>query len=165
MAKGRKNQSPKDLSPRIVNRRARHDYHISDTLECGVVLVGTEVKSVRHSRVSLGEGWAEVHAKTGQLLLRGVEISPYPHAGPAHQHVPKRDRLLLAHRREIRKLLGQASQSGVTLVPLAMYFVRGRVKVEIGVGTGKKSHDKRQDIKKRDAERDMRRAMTRRVLR
>ncbi|MEM7680658.1 MAG: SsrA-binding protein SmpB [Planctomycetota bacterium] len=166
MARGSKNKGkPKDLSPRIVNRRARHDYAISDTYECGVALLGTEVKSVRHGRVSLQEGWAEIHGKTGQLLLRGVEISPYLYAGPAHQHTPKRDRVLLAHKREIRKLLSETSASGVTLVPIAMYFVNGRVKVEIGVGTGKKAHDKRNDIKKRDAERDMRRAMTRKVLR
>ena len=153
----------KDMSPRIVNRRARYDYDISDTLECGIELVGTEVKSIRNGQVSLAEGFASVDPRTGQLSLVNVEIAPYPHAGE-NQHEPKRPRRLLAHKRQIADLASQTYAKGVTLIPLAMYFKGGRIKLEIGVGTGKKAPDKRQDIKKRDAERDMRRAMTRKTL-
>ena len=150
-------------SPRIVNRRAHHDYLISDKLEVGVVLRGSEVKSVRNGQVSLAEGFAKVE-RSGELWLLNVDIAHYPQAGLADQHEPKRPRKLLAHRREILKLEGQTSSKGSTLIPLAMYFVRGKVKLEIGVASGKKHHDKRQDIRKREAEREIRRGMTRKVL-
>ncbi len=162
MAK-RKSAQPKNLSPRIVNRRAHHDYHISEKVEVGIVLTGSEVKSIRNGQVSLAEGYATVDPNTLELWLHDVEISPYKHAGPTNQHVPKRPRKLLAHKREIRSLQGKLTSKGVTLVPLAMYFVRGKAKLELGVGTGKKAYDKRQDIKKRDADREIRRSMSRRM--
>jgi len=152
-----------NLSPRIVNRRATHDYHISEKLETGIVLRGSEVKSIRQGKVSLAEGYAMVEPKTGELQLLNVDIAPYPQAGD-DQHEPKRPRRLLAHKRQIDQLAGQTTAKGVTLVPLAMYFVRGKVKVEIGVGTGKKTHDKREDMKRKSADREIRRAMTRKVI-
>ncbi len=150
-------------APRIENRKARHDYHILDKLECGIVLTGSEVKSIRNGEVSLGEGFAQIDLNTGELWLWQVNIAPYKQAHGANGHEPTRQRKLLAHKREIAKLLTQTSAKGLTLVPLAMYFVRGKVKLEIGLGEGKKQHDKRQDIKSRDADREMRRAMSRKA--
>ena len=164
MAKTKPKNKARTHSPRIENRRALHDYHIHEKLECGIMLAGTEVKSVRNGQVSLAEGFARVEPRDGQLYLYNVEISHYPQASEAYQHETKRPRKLLAHKREIARLAGETSSKGTTLVPLAMYFSNGRVKVEIGVATGKKAHDKRQDIKKREHERDMRRAMTRKRL-
>ncbi len=152
-----------NMSPRIVNRRAFHDYHISEKLEVGIVLRGSEVKSVRGGKVSLAEGFAQVDPRTLELFLINVDIGAYEQAGE-NQHEPKRVRKLLAHRRQIDQLLGKISSKGTTLVPLAMYFVRGMVKVEIGVGEGRRQQDKRQDMKKRDAEKEIRRAMTRRKI-
>ncbi len=157
MAKGK--PKPGSLEPRILNRRARYDYEVLDKLECGIQLLGSEVKSVRHGQVSLAEGYAQVNEKTLQIHLYNVDIAPYAQAGPL-QHDPKRTRLLLAHKREINRLIGQTSDRGVTLTPLAMYFKHGRVKVEIGVARGKKQYDKRQDLKKRDSDREIRRAMS-----
>jgi len=162
MAKSKSKVKPDDMSPKILNRRARFDYAISDTLECGIQLVGSEVKAIRHGKVSLAEGFATVEP-TMELLLRNVDVGQYSHAGPAG-HEGKRPRKLLAHKAQIRKLQGATSAKGVTLIPLAMYFKHGKVKVEIGLATGKRQSDKRQDIKKREDERDMRRAMTRREL-
>ncbi len=156
-------KSSKDMSPRIVNRRAHFDFEITDKLEVGIELRGTEVKSIRNGQVSLAEGFASVDPRSKQLMLLNVEIAPYPHAGE-NQHEPKRARRLLAHRRQINDLMGQTTLKGVTLVPMAMYFKDGRVKLEIGVGTGKRQVDKRQDIKKREADREIRRGMTRKVL-
>ncbi len=154
----------KDLSPRIVNRRARHDYHVVESLEVGIQLTGSEVKSIRNGQVSLAEGFARVDPNRMELFLLGVNIAHYTHAGPKTGHEPTRPRKLLAHKRQIASLLGQTANKGTTLVPLTMYFVRGKVKVELGVVRGKQSHDKRQDIKKRDADRDIRRAMTKKVI-
>lgn len=165
MAKGKKKkQAELDHSPRMVNRRAHHDYQISEKLEVGLVLRGTEVKSIRMGRVSLTEGFARVDPRTGELYLHNVQIEPYPHAAGIHQHEPKRSRKLLAHRREIQRLEAETTGKGVTLVPLALYFRSGRAKLEIGVGTGKKKHDKREDMKQRDAKRQMERAMTRKRI-
>ena len=150
-------------SPRIVNRRARHDFHILETLEVGLALLGSEVKSVRNGQVSLAEGYARVEPHDMQLYLYGVDIAPYAQAG-LENHDSKRRRKLLAHKRQILRLLGSTSTKGTTLIPLAMYFLRGKIKLEIGVATGKKQHDKRQDMKKREANKDIRRAMTRKVL-
>ncbi|HEX7010480.1 MAG TPA: SsrA-binding protein SmpB [Phycisphaeraceae bacterium] len=150
-------------SPRIVNRRALHDYHIQEKLEVGIVLKGSEVKSIRNGQVSLAEGYARVEPETMELFLHQVDIAPYPQAG-ANQHEPKRTRKLLAHKRQIAHLLGATTGKGVTLIPLAMYFVRGKVKVELGLAVGKKAYDKRQDIKKREAQREIRRGMTRKVI-
>ncbi|MEM9253221.1 MAG: SsrA-binding protein SmpB [Planctomycetota bacterium] len=155
---------PQNLSPRIDNRRARFDYALSDKLECGIQLRGTEVKSIRHGQVSLAEGYVDVNDKTMELWLHNVEIAPYTHAAEHHQHAPKRSRKLLAHRREIAKLLGATTGKGVTIVPIAMYFKHGKVKVEVAVAAGKKQFDKRQDLKKKQSDRDIQRAMTRKVI-
>lgn len=162
-SKSKARGKPENLSPRIANRRATHEYHILEKLECGIALRGTEVKSVRNARVSLAEGYARIDPKTRELWLCDVDIATYPPAGP-HQHEPKRQRKLLAHKRQIESMAGRLTSSGLTLVPLAMYFSRGMIKVELGLAQGKKQHDKRQDIKKQQADRDIRRGMTRKVL-
>jgi SsrA-binding protein len=159
-----KNQ-PKPNEPVIENRKARHDYFIEETLECGIELLGTEVKAVRMGRVSLGEGYVRTEGGDGRqkpaLTLQSVHIGEFPPAGAARQHAPQRDRRLLAHRREIRKLAHETAAKGVTIIPLKMYFVRGRVKVLIGVARGKQKADKRQTIAQREHQRDMDRAMSR----
>ena len=149
-------------APEIVNRRARRDYEITETLEVGVVLVGTEVKSIRDGRVSLGEGYVRVEDHPLSLKLYNVHIGEYAPAGTGpRQHKTTGIRVLLAHKREIRKLFMKSTVKGVTIVPLKMYFNKdGRVKLLIGLGTGKKHHDKRQDLRKREAEKDIRRAMS-----
>ena len=155
--KGRSNE------PTIENRRARHDYLIEDTLECGVKLVGTEVKSVRNGQVSLAEGYVRATDAPIDLSLHGVHIAEYPPAGEHRQHRPTRVRTLLASRREIRKLADRTRVKGTTLVPLKMYFVNGRVKLLIGVGRGKRRADKREDLSAKDAQREMDRAMSKRA--
>src|SRR5690606_24111397 len=140
----------------IVNRRARHEYHVLESLEVGIQLTGSEVKSVRAGQVSLAEGYARVEPDM-QLWLYQVDIAPYPQAG-ANNHEPKRRRKLLAHKRQILKLQGLTSAKGATLVPLTLYFVRGRAKIELGVVRGKQAHDKRQTMKGKDASREIRRA-------
>ena len=162
MAKRKDKSSARTSAPRIVNRRARHDYHISETLEVGVVLQGTEVKSVRAGQVSLAEGFARVEPSM-ELWLYNVDIATYQQASAAYQHQTKAARKLLAHKREIARLHGMTTGKGVTLVPLSMYFVRGRAKVELGVATGKQHYDKRQDLRKREADLAIRRAMSKRV--
>ena len=158
-----KKQPTKNLSPRIHNRRAAHDYHLSDKLEVGIALRGSEVKSVRNGQVSLAEGYIYVDPKTEELILANVEISRYANAGE-NQHEPKRPRKLLAHKRQIRQLMGKTTAKGTTLIPLAMYFKSGLIKLEIGVGVGKKAYDKRQDMKKREARREIQRGMTRKRI-
>ncbi len=138
-----------------VNRKARHDYEIVETFEAGIVLTGSEIKSVRAGRVNLRGSYARVVNE--EVLLYDAHISPYDQA--YNQHDPTRARKLLLHRREINRLLGLVQQKGLTLVPLRIYF-RGRyAKVELGVARGKKHYDKRDDIAKRDAQRDIERAM------
>lgn len=162
MARSKTNH--KSNEPEIVNRRARHDYHIGDTLEVGVKLVGTEVKSVRQGKVSLAEGYVRVQESPPEMKLHSVHIAEYPPAGAGElQHDPERTRTLLAHKREIRKLAQDTKAKGVTIVPLKMYFKEGRVKLLIGVGTGKRKADKREDIREREARRDIERAMSRRM--
>ena len=141
------------------NRRAFHEYHIHDTLECGLVLTGTEVKSLREGHGGLEDAYAKV--EDGEVWLIGSDIPEYS-AGNKFNHKPKRPRKLLLHRREIAKFVGKASQRGYTLVPLRMYFKEGRAKVELAVASGKKLHDKREAAKKADAQREIRRAMTNR---
>ncbi len=148
--------------PTIENRRARHDYFIEETLECGIRLTGSEVKSVRKGGVSLGEGYVRATEEPPSLTLHSVHIAEYPPAG-VRQHDPMRTRSLLAHRKEIRRLADRTRVRGMTLVPLKMYFVRGRAKLLIGLGRGKKQHDKRQDLAKRQAEREMQRAMSKKI--
>ena len=148
--------------PVIENRKARHAYSIGETLECGIRLRGTEIKSVRDSQVSLAEGWVRAEDDPPSLTLHGVHIAEYPPAGEHRQHAPIRVRQLLAHKREIVKFARQISSKGATLVPLKIYFVRGRAKLLIGVGLGKRKGDKRGDIAKRDAQRAIDQALSRR---
>jgi SsrA-binding protein len=136
------------------NKRAFHDYEILDRIECGVVLVGTEVKSLR-------DGHANLEDEGGEVWLVGSEIPEYA-MGNRLNHKPKRPRKLLLHRREIEKFAGKAAQHGFTLVPLRLYFKQGRAKVEVAVARGKQAHDKRQSLKKADAEREIRRTMANR---
>lgn len=138
------------------NRKARHDYFIEEAYEAGVALVGTEVKSCRLGRVNLRDGYA--HIQQGEIFLENVHISPYEQ-GNRFNHEPLRKRRLLMHKGEILRLFGQVREKGYTLVPLRLYFKKGRVKVEIGLAKGKKSYDKRDDIAARDVEREIARAM------
>ena len=146
------------FSPRINNRRALHDYLITAKIECGIALQGSEVKSLRAGHAQLQEAFARV--ENGELVLHGCHIDPYEKATLAWNHDPKRDRKLLVHRREIRKLEAETKMPGVTLIPLAIYFKNGLAKVELGVGKGKQRFDKREAIKKKEMDREVRRAMT-----
>lgn len=145
--------------PITENRRARHDYEVIDTLECGLVLVGSEVKSLRNGQVSLEEAYGRI--TKNEVWLMGCEIREYVEAN-RFNHVPKRPRKLLMHRREVLKFAGKAFEKGLTLVPLKMYFKEGRAKVLLGVCRGRKTYDKREVLKKRDQQRDMQRALRRR---
>jgi SsrA-binding protein len=142
------------------NRKARHDYAIIDTYEAGVVLTGTEVKSLRAGRASLVDGFASV--EDGEVWLRGVHIPEYDQ-GSWTNHEPRRARKLLLHRREIERLIGKTRESGLSLVPLALYFADGKVKVEIALARGKRTYDKRSDLARRDADREVQRALGRRA--
>lgn len=155
---------PEKHTPRIVNRKARFDYAISDSFEVGIVLKGSEVKSIRNSHVTLAEGFARVEEKTMELILYNVNIGEYAQATGINGHEPTRPRKLLAHKREIRRLLEETHDKGTTLVPLTMYFTRGICKVEIGIGKGKRTHDKRETVKKRDSDREIRSHLTRRKI-
>ncbi|MBN2329263.1 MAG: SsrA-binding protein SmpB [Candidatus Omnitrophica bacterium] len=137
------------------NRKARFQYHILETMQAGIVLQGTEVKSIREGRVNLGESFASI--RQGEMFLCDCHISPYSHGNYAN-HEPLRPRKLLMHKREIIRLFSKVQIKGLTLVPLKMYFVNGRVKVDIALVQGKKLYDKREDIKKRDIEREIRRS-------
>jgi SsrA-binding protein len=152
---------PGDLGIKTVarNRRARHEYDLKEKVEAGLVLTGTEVKSLRNGKASLEEAYAEVEG--GEVWLRGCDIPEYLQANRMN-HVPKRPRKLLLHRREIAKLTSKTSEKGMTLVPLSIYFKKGIAKVELAVARGRKTFDKREAIKQQDAKRDMDRAMRRR---
>lgn len=141
------------------NRQARYLYEILESYEAGIVLVGTEVKSIRAGKVNLRDGYAII--RQGEAWLLNVHISPYQAGGDYFNHEPRRSRKLLLHRKEINRLLGKVEQQGLTLVPLKMYFKGGRVKISIGLGKGKKIYDKRETIKRREDKRDMVRAMKR----
>ena len=139
------------------NRKAYHDYFIEEKFEAGIVLKGTEVKSLRDRRVNLQDSYAGV--KEGEIFLHHCHISPYSH-GNLMNHDPVRTRKLLLHRKEINKLLGKTQQKGLTLIPLRIYFSeRGRAKVELGLAKGKKQHDRRESIKAREAGREVERAI------
>jgi SsrA-binding protein len=138
------------------NRKAYHDFHILDTFEAGVVLVGTEVKAIREGRVNLRDSFGRVEA--GEVWVYNVHISAYSHRGYA-DHEPTRRRKLLLNREEIRKLIGKTVERGMTLVPTRMYFKNGRVKIAIGLAKGKKAHDKRETVRRREAERETRAAI------
>jgi SsrA-binding protein len=153
-------QQKKNLSPRIENRKAWHDYHIDAKLECGIALVGSEVKSLRDGKANLQDAYAAV--ERGELWLFQCHIDPYVKAAIAYNHEPTRPRKLLAHRREIKKLEDATSTKGSTIIPLAIYFNDGRAKVEIGVAKGKQHHDKRDAIRKKEQDREIRRAMSHR---
>ena len=142
------------------NRKARHDYTILDTLECGVALVGTEVKSLREGKASLVDAYATID--DGEVWLRNLHIPEYSH-GTWTNHAPRRTRKLLLHRREIDSLMGKVRDGNNTLIPLELYFVDGRLKVELGLARGKQVYDKRQDIKRRTEEREVTRELGRRV--
>lgn len=137
------------------NRKARHDYFIDEKYEAGLVLTGTEVKSLRLGHANLRDGYAAV--ENGELFLYNVHISPFEQ-GNRFNHEPLRKRKLLMHKQEIMRLVGRVREKGYTLVPLQLYFKRGRAKVEIGLARGKKQYDKRQDIAEREARRNMERA-------
>src|SRR6476646_2859300 len=139
------------------NRQARYQYEILETYETGIELRGTEVKSIRAGQVNLRDGFALV--RDGEVLLLNVHISPHETTNQAFNHDPRRTCKLLMHREEIRKLIGKVEQQGLTLVPLKMYMKRGWVKVDLALVKGKKLHDKREDLKRRDDKRDMERAM------
>ena len=138
------------------NRKARHDYHILETWEAGVALLGTEVKAIREGRVNLRDSYARV--KNAEVWLLNVHISPYSHRGYA-QHAELRERKLLLHRHEIRKLLGRTAEKGLTLVPLELYFNAGKVKVLLALAKGKQAHDKRETIRRREVDRETRAAV------
>ena len=137
------------------NRKARHQYYIQDTYDAGLVLKGSEIKSIRGHKVNLQDGY--VLERDGELWLMGVHITPYEQGGAFGHTDPKRPRKLLLHKREIAKIITQLRERGATAVPLQVYLERGRAKVEIALAKGKKLHDKRQTIAKRDAEREIRR--------
>ena len=141
------------------NRKARHDYAVVDVFEAGVMLTGTEVKSLRLGRASLVDGFATID--DGEVFLRNVHIPEYEQ-GSWTNHEPRRTRKLLLHRAEIERLIGKTKESGLTLVPLSMYFANGKVKVELALARGKRSYDKRQDLARRDADREVQRALGRR---
>jgi SsrA-binding protein len=149
---------PTGIKPVAQNKKAFHDYFIEETLEAGIVLTGTEVKSVRSGRVNLRDSYAAV--QNGELFLIGAHISPYEQ-GNIFNHDPLRTRKLLAHASEIRRLYGKVQMAGYTLVPTKLYFKDGRVKVEVGLAKGKATYDKRQTLAKKEADRDMERAFRR----
>ncbi len=157
---GKKKAKSKANQPVIENRKARHNYHILETLECGMKLTGSEVKSIRAGQASLAEGYVRAEEAPLRLMLHSVHIAEYPPAGPGRQHEPTRVRPLLAQRREIRKLAEKTRQKGLTIVPLKIYFLRGKAKLLIGLAAGKRKSDKRQDLAKQDARREIDRAMT-----
>ena len=149
----------KQKKPIASNKKARHDYFIEETYETGIVLTGTEIKSIRRGRASIKEGYAKV--ENGEMILYGMNISPYEQ-GNRFIVDPLRPRKLLMHKQEIRKLIGYTTQKGLTLVPLNLYInEKGLAKLELGVARGKKNYDKREDIAKRDAERRMQQAVRR----
>lgn len=139
------------------NKLARRNYFIEETYEAGVVLAGTEVKALREGRGNMKDSYAQV--KNGEVFVYDMHISPYSH-GNRYNHDALRVRKLLLHKREIKKLYGKSNEKGLTLVPLKMYFKNGKVKLEIGIGRGKKLYDKRQDIRRRDDMRDAERDMS-----
>ncbi len=148
----------KDIAQKIIalNKTARLNYFIDDTYEAGISLLGTEVKALRDGKANLKDSYALV--QDGEIYLHDLHIGPYTHGNRAN-HDPLRTRKLLLHKREIKRLYGKSQEKGLTLVPLKMYFVDGKIKVEIGVGKGKKLFDKREDIRKRDDMRSMERGL------
>lgn len=154
---GKKKQEPSDgYKVMADNRQARFQYEILETYEAGIALTGTEVKSIREGKVNLRDGFANV--RDAEVWLHNVHISPHSMTNPAYNHEPRRQRRLLLHKAEIRKLIGKVEEKGLTLVPLKLYFKKGYVKVSIALGRGKKLHDKRDALKKKQAKREIDRA-------
>ncbi len=160
MAKKDKKPDREHDNERLIaqNRKSRHEYEVVETLECGIVLVGSEVKSLRKGTIMLDDAYGRV--KKEEVWLIGCDIAEYVEAN-RFNHEPKRPRKLLMHRREVLKFANKATEKGLTLVPLKMYFKKGRAKVLLGLCRGKKLHDKRDTLKKRDVKRDIDRAMRR----
>ena len=146
----------KGIKPVAQNRKAWHDYFVEDIIECGIVLFGTEVKSVRQGKVNLKESWVRVH--NGEVWAEGMHISPYEQ-GNLFNRDPLRMKKLLLHKSEIRKLDSVVQKQGYTLIPLELYFKDGRVKMSLGICRGKQLHDKRDSIAKRDSDREIQRAL------
>ena len=153
MAKSAREEAQKNIAE---NRKAFHDYHILETFEAGIVLVGTEVKAIREGSANLRDSFARL--EDGEIWLYNVHINPYTHRGYS-SHEPTRKRKLLLHRREIRKLIGKTVEKGLTLVPTRLYFQNGHVKVGLALAKGKQAHDKRETIKRREADRETRAAV------
>ena len=155
-------RTEREKAQRVIadNRKALHDYHVLDTWEAGVALLGSEVKAIREGRVNLRDSYARL--EKGELWLMGVHISPYSHAGYDRPD-ERRQRKLLLHRTEINKLAGQVREKGLTIVPLQLYFKNGRVKVSVALVKGKQAHDKRETIRRREAERETRAAVKARL--
>jgi SsrA-binding protein len=151
-----KTEREKAQSSVAENRKAFHDFHLMETFEAGLVLLGTEVKAIREGRVNLRDSFARV--EDGEVFLYNVNLSPYSHRGYA-DHAPLRRRKLLLHRSEIKKLIGKTVEKGMTLVPVRLYFKNGRVKVAVSLAKGKKDYDKRETIKRRETDRETRAAM------
>ena len=151
-------KTEREKAQRVIadNRKAFHDFHVLDTLEAGVALLGTEVKAIREGRVNLRDSYANL--QKGEVWLLNVHISPYSHTGYAH-HDERRQRKLLLHRHEIEKMAGRVAERGLTLVPLRMYFKNGRVKVALALAKGKQAHDKRETLRKREVDRETRAAV------
>ena len=151
----------KELGKKVIaqNKSARHDYFIEDVYECGLVLTGTEVKSLRAGRASLTDGYGIIH--NGELWLTGVHIPEYTE-GTWTNHTPRRKRKLLVHKTELRKIASRTKDSGVTLVPLQLYFNNGKAKVEVAIAKGKKAHDKRATLMEKQATREVNRELSRR---
>jgi SsrA-binding protein len=158
MAGNEKKSAEEGIKPICRNKKAFHEYSVLDRLECGIVLTGTEVKSLRDGHGNLEDAYAKLDQ--GEIWLIGSDIPEYA-MGNRMNHKPKRPRKLLLHKREIHKFAGKAVQQGYTIVPLRMYFKNGRAKVEIAIARGKQLHDKREAKKKADAQREIRRAMSR----
>ena len=153
MAKQKRKVAPGDVA---TNRQASHRFELLDKLECGIVLQGTEVKSLRDGAVQLKDGYATL--REGELWLHNVHIAPYP-AASRENHEPERERKLLMHRREIERLIGRTQEKGLTLVPTRMYFKGRNAKVEIALARGKEMHDKRRDLRDKDQRREIERAL------
>ena len=151
--------APKGTKVVASNRRARHDYDVLDTFECGIVLTGSEVKSIRDGKIQLKDSYARVQER--ELWLHGVHVSPYAYAHGDNAHDPDRSRKLLLHRSEIDEVAARTAQESLTLVPLSVYFKDGKAKVELALAKGRRRYDKRQAIAKRDADREAARAVSR----
>jgi len=152
MAEKKAEKKPSDMKMVAENRKARHDYEIMDRMEAGLVLLGTEVKSARQGRVNLKDSY--VSTRGGELFLVQCHISPYTHSS-YDNHDPHRERKLLMHKQEIRRLIGKITERGLTLIPLRVYFRKGRLKVELGLAKGRKAHDRRAVVREREQKRDV----------